>query len=121
MSDRPVNVHKSSPETPSEASGWEAVKKRGLDFGLCIRCASQLAWGCQNGFTTVHPPCEACAPLVALLPRERPNGWRTVNGASRDGANWPSPTAGDTQNLTRKGSGSPRRAPAPEQRRKATR
>lgn len=49
------------PETPAQAQRWETVKNRYLHAGLCLRCASQAAWGHQCGFTRVHPACDLCA------------------------------------------------------------
>lgn len=85
------------PETLRQAKTWESVKNKALKFGLCPRCASQLAWGHQGGFTTVHPPCAECAPLVATLPKARANGWRTVVGDAA--GKWP-------ESLTPSGDGS---------------
>ncbi len=84
-----MSAAKSKPESHGQAADWEATKKRALEYGFCIRCASQYAWGVQGGFSTVQPPCRACAPLVASLPRERVNGWRSVSGASPAAKNWP--------------------------------
>ena len=57
------------PETLREAQSWETVKNKYLEIGLCVRCASQAAWGHQVGFSNLeHDPCDVCAPLVAELP-----------------------------------------------------
>lgn len=90
------------PETPRQAERWEVVKNKALAHGLCVQCASQLAWGHQAGFASIHPPCPQCADLVATLPKERPNGWRTVTGSAN--GKWTStPTPGG--NRVRVGSG----------------
>lgn len=79
------------PETPAQVVSWDRVKNNAVRFGLCERCAAQLAWAHQShtgSFPSVHPPCEACAPLVATLPKGRPNGWRTVNGSADKPSSW---------------------------------
>lgn len=48
------------PESMRQARTWENVKNRYLVAGLCARCASQLAWGHECGFTTIAPPCDIC-------------------------------------------------------------
>lgn len=68
------------PETEQQAETFRKVLVQARRFGFCIKCAAQLGWGHQNGFANVHPPCVACAPLVAELPKERLQGWRTVIG-----------------------------------------
>lgn len=57
------------PETRREAANWETAKNKYLAAGLCYRCAAQAAWGIQNGWGTIHPPCRACAPVVAAFPQ----------------------------------------------------
>ncbi len=49
------------PETAHQAAKWERVKNRYLRAGLCLRCASQAAWGHQCGFLAINPPCDDCA------------------------------------------------------------
>lgn len=56
------------PETPRQASVWAVVLSNYIRFGLCHTCASQAAWGHQNGFSTIKPPCSDCLPLVKQLP-----------------------------------------------------
>ncbi len=76
------------PETESQARTWARVMQHALDFGLCDACAAQLAWACQNGFATVHPPCASCAAAVLRLPVPKLNGWRTVAGSASDRRAW---------------------------------
>jgi hypothetical protein len=74
---------KRRPESIRDAQTWETNKNRALRLGLCDRCASQYAWGCQIGFTESHPPCDQCAVIVASRPgRERANGWKHMHGAA---------------------------------------
>ena len=71
MADRYAKIKaqgKTKPETFSQARRWQVVNNKYLSYGLCPRCASQAAWGHQNGFSTLHEPCIDCKPLVALLP-----------------------------------------------------
>lgn len=82
-----------APESVSQAQAWDRMKRNALDYGLCITDASQIAWGHQNGFWSVPPPCPECRPLVDALPKEKLNGWRTVAGAATDPKNWPPPIA----------------------------
>lgn len=78
-----------APETPRQAARWQEVNGQAVRFGLCPRCASQMAWGSQLGYArTTREPCETCAPLVALLPLAKPNGWRTVSGSATARAPW---------------------------------
>jgi hypothetical protein len=53
-------VQGGDPETPRQAVEWETAKRRYLGLGLCLRCASQAAWGHQCGFSQIHPPCDDC-------------------------------------------------------------
>lgn len=69
-----------APETPTQAAAWAKVQGRALDYGLCHRCAAQVAWGSQNGFRTVKPPCSRCAELVAPLPVLKGQGWCVPEG-----------------------------------------
>ncbi len=89
-------VKPQQPETPGQAFTWETVKNKALDFGLCHRCASQLAWGHQNGFSSLRPPCRECTPLIASLPKVRPNGWRSVEGTASRATSWPLSRARDS-------------------------
>jgi hypothetical protein len=67
-------------ETPGQARAWDQTKNRYLTNGLCEKCAAQAAWGHSQhsgGWTPLHPPCEACAPIVATFPASTPNPlWR---------------------------------------------
>jgi hypothetical protein len=68
------------PETLAQAAEWERTKNRYLGHGLCQRCAAQAAWAHQNlgdSWTTIHPPCELCAQIVAEFPCTTPSpDWR---------------------------------------------
>ncbi|MDQ3222020.1 MAG: hypothetical protein M3Q75_00855, partial [Gemmatimonadota bacterium] len=86
MSDRYDRIkkrRKDKPETLGQAWAWETVNGKYRSAGLCPVCASQAAWGHQNGFDTVHPPCAACAPIVAALPHELVPPWRTLTQTGR--------------------------------------
>lgn len=77
------------PETLRQAQTFGIVLGRALDFGLCYRCASQMAWGHQLGFGRVtHEPCACCLPLVEMLPVARLNRWRSVDGEAAAPAPW---------------------------------
>ena len=66
-------------ETPSEAASFTTRNNRYRTLGLCPRCASQAAYCHAHGFTTIHPPCNGCAGLVASLPHRSSNpAWRKV-------------------------------------------
>jgi len=56
------------PETLEQARVWAIVLSNYTRFGLCHTCASQAAWGHQNGFFTIKPPCVVCLPRVEQLP-----------------------------------------------------
>jgi hypothetical protein len=64
------------PESVEQARNFEKMHSEAVRKGLCSRCASQCAYGRQHGFSTVHPPCGACAFVVASWPNDRGNGWR---------------------------------------------
>ena len=73
------------PESLRQARRWDAACSRYTRAGLCSRCASQAAWGGQIGYSRVHAPCEACAPIIADFPgAEHVNGWRSLPEMSRD-------------------------------------
>lgn len=76
-------------ETVREAKSWENVCNRYESKGLCRMCAGQAAWGHQNGFLSIHPPCDVCKPIVAKLPAASSNdAWRRLirgdHGAEAD-------------------------------------
>lgn len=77
------------PETPGQAELCDRVTRLAHNLGgLCWRCSAQLAFGHQNGFASVHPPCASCAPVVQRLPVAKLNGWRTVAGIAADRRSW---------------------------------
>jgi len=90
----------SEPETDSQAMLWEMTCSLAADYGLCRTCAAQLAWGHQNGFSTVHAPCANCAHIVATLPTLKVNGWRTVKGRASRRADWPPTVTTDPEGTT---------------------
>ncbi|MCG2797663.1 MAG: hypothetical protein L6367_03890 [Cellulomonas sp.] len=72
---------KDKPETLSQAQTFDTVKGYGLAYGLCHRCAAQVAWAAQLGYERVtRQPCPSCAPLIDALPVAKLNGWRSVKG-----------------------------------------
>lgn len=84
---------KKKPETVGEARTWQKTLTRYRADGLCHRCASQAAWGHQNGFSLIRPPCDECAPIVATfpMPAGKDSPWRRhPRGAWR-----PAPSAGE--------------------------
>jgi hypothetical protein len=66
------------PETMRQAKRWETVKNRYLAAGLCIKCASQAAYGHQLAFSRIHPPCDDCAAVVAGFPIHATTVWRRL-------------------------------------------
>ncbi|GIG37933.1 hypothetical protein Cpa01nite_33140 [Cellulomonas pakistanensis] len=77
------------PETIEQARTWERVKNHALAFGICHACAAQLAWGHQLGFAeTTRPPCDSCLAVVAQLPLQKLNGWRSVSGRAVRASAW---------------------------------
>ncbi len=79
-----------APESPSQAANWDRTKRRAVEAGLCHTCASQLAWGSQNGFATVHEPCSDCRAIIAAWPIVKPSGWRVPDGRLVDKETWAS-------------------------------
>jgi len=80
-----------APETEGAARAWQRVVDHARTAGLCATCAAQLAWGVQNGFSTVHPPCDECAPIIAGWPVPRQKGWRTRTGRLSRAEAWVEP------------------------------
>jgi hypothetical protein len=77
------------PETMNEARSFETVKTHAVEYGLCIHCSSRLAWGHQNGFRELEPPCKEDFEKIQQLPVEKQNGWKTVAGRAAAGSSWP--------------------------------
>lgn len=65
------------PETNRQALTWDATKRHYILLGLCPRCAAQAAWGHQQGFAKVNPPCFACLPVVLTFPVNEHGEWRS--------------------------------------------
>ena len=72
-----VRARADRPETLREAIRWQTVKNHYVALGLCHVCAAQAAYGHQIGFTRINQPCPDCAGVVAGLPDETANGWRS--------------------------------------------
>jgi hypothetical protein len=72
-----VKAKADRPETLREAIRWQTVKNHYVTLGLCHVCAAQAAYGHQIGFTRINQPCAVCATVVAGLPDETANGWRS--------------------------------------------
>lgn len=87
-----VAAHKAGkvdpPETMGQARLWDATSAWYLKAGLCGRCASQMAWGHQIGWSRVHPPCEECRPFIDTFPLGQVNGWRSVPKQDRTAQEW---------------------------------
>ena len=68
------------PETIHQARTWDGNKNRYIRYGLCVKCASQAAWGHQIGWGRLeHYPCSKCAPIVQGFPQQSAHpGWRKV-------------------------------------------
>lgn len=77
-------------ETMEQAPTWENTRNGYAALGLCDKCAAQAAWGHQQhagGWNSLHPPCVACAPIVAGF--ESPTtdaAWRKNRRAALRGA-----------------------------------
>lgn len=59
-----------TPETPSQAREFDKTNAHYRRLGLCTRCAPQAAYGHSDGFSSIHPPCAACLPIIAGFPKE---------------------------------------------------
>ena len=79
MTDRSV-AKADKPETIYQARTWGENKSRYLRYGLCVKCASQAAWGHQIGWGRLdHSPCATCEPIVQGFPQQSAHpGWRKV-------------------------------------------
>jgi hypothetical protein len=66
------------PETQEQAEEWDRRASSYRRAGLCDACASSASTGHQLGWLRVpHPPCVACAPVVATFPKETADpAWR---------------------------------------------
>lgn len=82
--------------TLSAAREWDKTKAHYMRLGLDSRCAAQAAYGSQDGFSRVHPPCAECLPTVATFPTNQPGPWRSHSRRRNPGApqNMPSPQHG---------------------------
>lgn len=78
----------SIPESFSQAESFDRVLAHALTAGICASCAAQVAWGAQNGFGSVRPPCDKCSALVRTFPNARGNGWRTGPGTLAHSQAW---------------------------------
>lgn len=68
------------PETVGQAQLFETYKNRYVDVGLCHYCAAQAAYGHQHGFSNVEYAADwCCGPVIARLPNEEVNGWRSMD------------------------------------------
>lgn len=86
------------PETPEMAEEWDRRASAYRRAGLCDACASSASYGHQLGWLRVpHPPCHACAPMVATFPA------RTVDPTWRKWPkgrpSWPSPRSAAEQSM----------------------
>jgi hypothetical protein len=79
---------KTKPETLSQAQTWQRVCRLAEGAGLCTRCASQVAWGSQGGFSSVREPCAACTVVMLEWPVAKPNGWRVPGGTLSSPQTW---------------------------------
>lgn len=73
------------PESLRSARLWDQTRDHYARHGLCDRCAAQAAYGHADGFVEVHRPCTGCAELVADLPVEQVNGWRSFHRGQEGG------------------------------------
>lgn len=91
MSFDAVSSHQ--PETLRQAQRWEAVKHRYVAEGLCDRCGAQAAYAHQNdgdSWEAIHPPCAACALIVAQFPALTPSAaWRKILRPATSGSMTP--------------------------------
>lgn len=68
--------------TPAElahAKEFDVCNNRYLDLGLCTRCAPQAAYGHQDGFANVKPPCAQCLPIILSFPTNESGEWRSYS------------------------------------------
>lgn len=75
----------SDPETKSQADEHGRTMRHYIRLGLCNPCAGQAAWGHQNGFSSIHPPCQSCQPIVNTFPTDEPGPWRSKARRRRRG------------------------------------
>lgn len=68
--------------TPTEIAHtkeFDVMNARYRDLGLCTRCAPQAAFGHQDGFANVNPPCPKCIPTILSFPTKEPGEWRSYS------------------------------------------
>jgi hypothetical protein len=80
-----------APETLRQARRFDERAKQYRRALRCHRCAAQAAYGHQEGFANVDPPCAACRPIVATFPVPAGNGWRKIDGKGAGGPGLPVP------------------------------
>ena len=78
-----MGTSRERPETLGQARHWENVKNKYLQVGLCPVCAAQAAWGHQNGFTSIHPPCDNCQEIVETLTINKAGPWKAIDTKKR--------------------------------------
>lgn len=64
----PSRLTTDPPETTRQSQTWETTANFYEQDGLCRGCAGQAAYGHQLGFSRIHPPCDACQPIVDDFP-----------------------------------------------------
>lgn len=57
---------------------WDQVKAQYVNHGLCSLCAAQAAWGHQDGFRRIMPPCDECFSIIVRLPGKGAGDWRSL-------------------------------------------
>lgn len=84
MSNKVLNAG-TKPETLRQAKSFATVRNFYAGLGLCNRCAAQIAYGHQNGFTGLHAPCADCQPVVDTFPLDAVGPWRKCGRPSNAG------------------------------------
>lgn len=88
---RPDAYSINTPETPGQVRVWEEVKSQYLSLGLCHYCAAQAAYGHQQGFAVIEPPCADCLPVIRTFAFGAPKGWRKASREQLRGPRMSSP------------------------------
>lgn len=68
--------------TPAElvdAKEFGVMNNRCHSLGLCTSCAPQAAYGHQERFAAVKPPCSSCLPIILGFPTNEPGECRSFS------------------------------------------
>ena len=76
-------AHRDRPESHGEARAHDRYTNQAHGLGLCMRCAAQIGFARQLGYSRVRPPCTMCDAIVAVWSTpDASNGWKRWPGGA---------------------------------------